>query len=705
MTGIQSKPRTATRILIAIGCALALALMAAAPAGAAYTFVSSWGSSGSGTGQFNFPTGIATDAAGHVFVSDTNNFRVQRFDSSGAFQLAWGSPGTTHGKFDGNWGLATDSAGNVYAADKNNQRVEQFSGTGTYAATFGSGAQLAQNFGVAVDAAGNVYTADTFGSRIAKYDSAGTFLGYIATSGSGDGQVVQPFGLAIDANGNVVVADYGNNRIQVLSPTGAFVTKWGTAGSGDGQFNRPVDVAVDALGQVVVADNGNSRFQVFTATGTFVQSVTGGFNQPYGIAADASGNVYLVDSGNHRVLKFSMPLPTADLALTKTASKSSVRHGSHVTYTLTVHNNGSDDAGGATVSDTLPAGVAFVSADPGCSFAAGTVTCTYGPIAAGDSAQLRFVVKVTAPRPPRGNHLLTVSKAEQQVDLNAGQTRTVSLTCPNGGDLMTDGGARVDSVDQGTGTLASVDVLEAKSVAKDTYEFTLRNNATGRAQTKVFGVCVSKQTTNGANHAHSLVVSALNTEDASGGPGSVSRTVGCPSGQVAVSPSFLFTAGSGSAQTFTPSADLSSWTFGFDLPAPGTVQVGVRCLDDYLSVASGHTHQLKVDEVTRTVNVPANSTITASVTCADDAKGIVASYDLPDGVRMLGHDPQPKTRVFRLLNTTGSDKTATLDLVCLHDRTSGGKVPIANSATVSLQGGTDPNPANDTSSATIVVHR
>lgn len=88
--------------------------------------------------------------------------------------------------------------------------------------------------------------------------------------------------------------------------------------------------------------------------------------------------------------------PAADLAITKSGSPDPVMVGQTLTYNLSVINNGPSDASGVTVSDTLPAGVAFVSASPGCSEAGGTVTCTVGSLASGGSAQYQVVVTIPA---------------------------------------------------------------------------------------------------------------------------------------------------------------------------------------------------------------------------------------------------------------------------------------------------------------------
>ncbi len=93
-------------------------------------FLTKWGSYGTGDGQFRQPTGVATDAAGNVCVAERGrwwfNHRIQKFDSSGNFLTKWGSYGTRDGQFRAPWGVATDAAGNVYVADTYNHRIQKF---------------------------------------------------------------------------------------------------------------------------------------------------------------------------------------------------------------------------------------------------------------------------------------------------------------------------------------------------------------------------------------------------------------------------------------------------------------------------------------------------------------------------------------------------------------------------------------------------
>jgi hypothetical protein len=154
-------------------------------------------------------------------VADSNNHRIQKFDSNGTFLAKWGSEGSGDGQFNWPAGVWVDNSGNVYVADYNNHRIQKF---------------------------------DTYGAFLAKWGS----------EGGGDGEFKNPTGVWVDDSGNVYVAERGNHRIQKFDPNGTFLAKWGSQGSGDGQFDGPVGVAVDSSGNVYVTDTGNSRIQKFS---------------------------------------------------------------------------------------------------------------------------------------------------------------------------------------------------------------------------------------------------------------------------------------------------------------------------------------------------------------------------------------------------------------------------------------------------------
>ncbi|UCE21640.1 MAG: DUF5011 domain-containing protein, partial [Candidatus Aminicenantes bacterium] len=360
-----------------------------------YVFDLKWGSAGSGDGLFNMPRSAAVDSDGNVYVADTSNHRIQKFDSDGVFLGWWGldndgntgwhdegsgtigAYGDGNGQFRSPWGVCVDSDNYVYVADTLNQRIQKFDSSGGFLGWIGrdndlntgwhgpdtdkygilgtGDGQFFNPYDVAVDIDGNIYVADTYSHRIQKFRSDGVFLGWwglddydytgwhdplsgtIGDDGSEDGQFNYPRGIAVDSDGYVYVADTSNHRIQKFKPTDSeekyvFDLKWGSNGSGDGQFKLPWGICVDSNSNVYVADMQNHRFQKFNSSGGLLGwwgydyydtkwhppgtvaigawgSLDGQFWLPYGVAVDLDDNVFVVDTFNRRIQKFDFVPP------------------------------------------------------------------------------------------------------------------------------------------------------------------------------------------------------------------------------------------------------------------------------------------------------------------------------------------------------------------------------------------------------------
>ena len=249
------------------------------------TFAGSAGLTGStnGTGpaaRFYYPEDVAIDTNGTLYVADNLNHSIRKITPDGVVSTYAGSgfagsnDGTgTSARFRFPTGVAVDALGNVYVADEGNELVRKISLTRevtTIARGFDNPAD------VAVDAAGNVYVADSFDDVIRKVSPAGevtTFAGTIDQAGSADGtgaaaRFLAPYRLAIDEAGTLYVTD--GDRIRKITPAGVVTSiagQYNLEGNQDGAgisalFRNPYGIAVDASGQLFIADRDNHSIRI-----------------------------------------------------------------------------------------------------------------------------------------------------------------------------------------------------------------------------------------------------------------------------------------------------------------------------------------------------------------------------------------------------------------------------------------------------------
>lgn len=296
---------------------LVLTLAVGASARADLEYVTQWGSSGTGEGQFTAASGIASDGAGTIYVTDAATDRVQRFDADGTFVAAFGGPGAAPGQYSRPAHIAADGFGSVYVSDPGNFRVQKLTALGTPVHSWGSAGTNDGQFeavaGVATDSLGNVYVVDSQLNRVQRFTPEGVYDLKWGATGIGRSQFSSAQDVTVDVFGDVYVIDAVANRVQKFTSDGGWLNAWGSKGAREGQFDGPLGIGTDAAGNVYVADTGNNRVQSFASDGTFL-SQSGGlgsgqnrFNRPVDAAADETGAVYVADQANHRVQELAEP--------------------------------------------------------------------------------------------------------------------------------------------------------------------------------------------------------------------------------------------------------------------------------------------------------------------------------------------------------------------------------------------------------------
>ncbi len=308
----------------------------------------------------NRVVGLASDAAGNIYLADQNNNVVRKVSTTGIITTfaGTGAPGfsgdggpAASAQLNGPLGVCVAPSGAIYVNDYGNGRVREIATSGTITTVAGNGSNVSSGDGgpaidagmvipirCAVDSNGNLYIDDQGAFKVRKVDTKGiisTFAGTGAQGFSGDGgpataaEMNNPTWVTVDGANNVYITDQFNHRIRmVAAATGIITTVAGNgnaAFSGDGgpaisaSLNFPGGVNVDPAGNLFIVDDGNNRVRevsngvIDTIAGTGVAGFAGDggpplqaeLNQPFASALDPSGNLYVGDISNNRVREIS----------------------------------------------------------------------------------------------------------------------------------------------------------------------------------------------------------------------------------------------------------------------------------------------------------------------------------------------------------------------------------------------------------------
>jgi sugar lactone lactonase YvrE len=281
------------------------------------TFVSTFGSS-----DFRNPTGITIDSNGEIYVVDSGNSKIKKFDSNGKLLLSWGSSGTGNGQFVNPDGIVVGS-NYVYIADTGNARIQMFDKNGTFVYSWGEYGDSPGTFhtptALAFDESGDLFVTDSGRDTIQIFDSHYTFTNEIKPLLTEGGNFSGINGIVFDSQNNFYSSAI-DNKILKFSDSGNFINFFGSDGIEKGRFNNPTSIALDSNGGFYVADTNNHRIQKFDPDGNFILSwgtegnAAGQFEEPVGLAIDSSDNIYVVDKGNNNIQKFALYGPVRTIA-------------------------------------------------------------------------------------------------------------------------------------------------------------------------------------------------------------------------------------------------------------------------------------------------------------------------------------------------------------------------------------------------------
>ena len=289
-------------------------------------------------GTLNAPRDLDFSTHDTIYVADSRNHRIVEFSLDGSFVQTIGSVSKgiedNTAKFNEPWGLTVAPDGSLYVADTWDSQIEKFDDQGNYQTSWGYFANVEDLYAmygprdVIVDNQGIVLMTDTGNKRITAFTQDGSALLSFGSYGLQPGEFDEPVGLAYDAEKNILyVADTWNQRIQAFIGTGVpgqyvQMLQWDVnAWYGQDLENKPY-LAIGPDGRILVADPLYAVIYVYDPDGSYVatlQDVTLGLGMVSGLAVSDDGLLYVSDGKNNVIHVYHYPNLSSTAKVTSTA--------------------------------------------------------------------------------------------------------------------------------------------------------------------------------------------------------------------------------------------------------------------------------------------------------------------------------------------------------------------------------------------------
>ncbi len=274
-----------------------------------------FGGPGQEPGRMDGPRALSADPSGNLYVADTGNHRIQKFDGAGNVLAAIGGFGWGRERFNDPVSVWAGNGLDVFVADHDNGRIERYDKDLNYISTLRPSSEWAESlsFDFPLDVfftpQSELFCLDGENRRILKLGPGGTPQIAFGGVDSGEGRLGSPERIRVTASGRVLATDAEEGRVVVFDTYGNFLFAFG-----EEALDRPAGMAETPDGGVLfVCDTGNRRvhwFRKWAAAGSFGKEIVpdGGFGAPVDVVYH-DGRLYVLDLERSEIHVFEWPRP------------------------------------------------------------------------------------------------------------------------------------------------------------------------------------------------------------------------------------------------------------------------------------------------------------------------------------------------------------------------------------------------------------